>query len=85
VASSMALCCASGKQHGTVLCKWQATWHCAVQVASTMTLELQFHNLKHTVACVHNCVFVRVCYRSVSVGDYLTMLSVAEITQRPSR
>ena len=50
-----------------------------------MTLELQFHNLKHTVACVHNCVFVRVCYRSVSVGDYLTMLSVAEITQRPSR
>ena len=50
-----------------------------------MTLELQFHNLKHTVACVHKCVFVRVCYRSVSVGDYLTMLSVAEITQRPSR
>lgn len=62
--------------------------YCAVQVASNMALELQVHNLKHTVAyvraCVHNCVFVRVCYRSVSVGDYLTMLSVAEITQRPS-
>lgn len=53
--------------------------YCAVQVASNMALEFQFHNLKHTVACVS------ACYRSVSVGDYLTMLSVAEITQRSSR
>jgi len=36
----------------TVLCKWQATWHCAVQVASNMAFELQFRNLKHTMACV---------------------------------
>lgn len=45
--------------------------YCSVQVASNMTLKFQFHNLKHTVACVQNCVFVRVGYRSVSVGDYL--------------
>jgi len=61
VASNMALCCASGKQHGIRIAVSQSQTHDGVR------------------ACI--IVFVRVCCRSVSVGDYLTMLSLKVTTE----